>query len=334
MVGENFKENIHRILNKKKIKADKRLIIYLFFVILSTIFWFLNQLDKEYETEITLPIRYSEFPADKILVNELPDQFKLRVKSHGYKLLEYKISNKFLPFSINVNSLTLRFNSRSTDENQLYALTRNLKVDVKRWLDSEIEILEIAPDSLYFNFAERIFKKVPVKSKLNIVPATQYMVRGGVKFNPDSITISGADQIVDTVNYVYTHSKDLLNLNRNYQDEIKLEGIKPLDFSDDEVEVAVSIEKFTEGTQKLKLNVINVPDTLVLRTFPNELSVLYFVALNDYDKVLPQLFEAVVDYNDIKVQENKLTVKLLNSPEYVNSIRINPERVEYIIEKK
>ena len=116
--------------------------------------------------------------------------------------------------------------------------------------------------------------------------------------------------------------------------KIKLEGIKPLDFSDDEVEVAVSIEKFTEGTQKLKLNVINVPDTLVLRTFPNELSVLYFVALNDYDKVLPQLFEAVVDYNDIKVQENKLTVKLLNSPEYVNSIRINPERVEYIIEKK
>jgi hypothetical protein len=333
VVEKQLKENIKNILKKGKIKADKRLVIFLFFVFLSTIFWFLNKLDQEYETEITLPVRYSEFPSDKILVNELPDFFKLRVKSHGYRLLEYKISNRFLPFPINVNGLTLRFNSRTSDD-QLYALTRNLNVDVKRWLDSEIEILAISPDSLYFDFADRIFKKVPVKSNLKIVPATQFMVRGEIKFSPDSVTISGADPIVDTINEVYTQGKELLDLNTSYTNDIKLKEIDAIDFSVDEVDVNIEIEKFTEGTQKVKLNIINVPDSLILRTFPNDISVSYFVALSDYDKVLPQLFEAIVDFSEINNNDSKLSVKIINSPEYINTMRFNPEKVEYIIEKK
>lgn len=333
MVEKILKENINRILKKGKIKADKRLVVFLFFVFLSTIFWFLNKLDQEYETEITLPVHYSEFPSDKILVNELPDFFKLRVKSHGYKLLEYKISNRFLPFPINVNGLTLRFNSRKKDD-QLYTLTKNLNVDIKRWLDSEIEILAISPDSLHFNFADRIFKKVPVKSNLKIVPATQFMVRGDVNFSPDSITISGADPIIDTINEVYTTKKDIIELNTSYSKEIALEEIEAVNFSADEVDVSIQIENFTEGTKKVKLNIINVPDSIILRTFPNEISVSYFVALSDYDKVLPQLFEAVVDYNDLKSNESKLTVKMVNSPDYINTMRFNPEEVEYIIEIK
>jgi hypothetical protein len=333
VVAKNIEDNIKQFLKTRNLKADRRFVIFLFFVVLSTIFWFLNRLDEDYETEIVLPIRYSDFPADKILVNELPDQFKLRVKAHGFKLLEYKISNKFLPFPINVNKLTLRFDSRSNDD-QLYALTRNLHVDIKRWLDSELEIIVISPDSLYFNFADRRFKKVPVKSKMNIVPATQFMLRGNILFSPDSITISGADPIVDTINQVYTKTKDLLELKENYNHEVKLEKIGNIDFSDKEVDVALNIEKFTEGSQQIKLNIINVPDSLILRTFPNEISVSYFVALSDYDKVLPQLFQAVIDYNEIEHQESKLSVKILNSPEYINTIRFNPEKVEYIIEKK
>lgn len=305
----------------------------MFFVVLSTIFWFLNQLEDEYETEISLPIRYSNFPPGKILVNELPDHFTLIVKGHGFKLLEYKISNKFLPFPINVNKLTLKLHSQS-NYIKLFSLTKNLNNDIQRWLDSELDIISIYPDSLYFDFADRIFKRVPVESQLNIVPATQYLIRGEILFSPDSITISGANPIVDTINKVYTRKQDLLDLKADYKDDIKLEKINNIDFSQNEVDVSINIEKFTEGSQKVKLSIVNVPDSLILRTFPNEVSVTYFVALSDYDKVLPQLFNAVIDYNEIEKQGNKLNIRILNSPEYIRSLRFNPKTVEYIIEKK
>jgi hypothetical protein len=307
--------------------------IFLFFVVLSTIFWLLNQLEEEYETKISVPVRYSNFPSDKILVNDLPEYFDLTVKAHGFKLLEYKISNKFLPYSINVNSLTLRIHSES-DYVKLYALTRLIKDDVEKKLSSELKIISISPDTLYFNFAERIFKKVPVVSQLNAVPATQYMIQDKIIFNPDSITISGANPIIDTIYQVYTEKRDLLDLDSEYNKEIRLQKIKNVDFSEDEIDVLIKVEKFTEGTQNIKLNVINVPDSVVLRTFPNRISVNYFVALSNYDKVLPQLFEAVVDYNKIESQTNKLDVQIVNQPDYIKSLRYSPRSVEYIIEKK
>ncbi len=107
-----------------------------------------------------------------------------------------------------------------------------------------------------------------------------------------------------------------------------------MEFSEDEVDVNINIEKFTEGSHKIKLNVLNVPDSLIIRTFPKEITVTYFVALSDYEKVLPQLFEAVVDYNETVHQENKLQISIKNSPEYIKSLRFNPKSVEYIIEKK
>jgi hypothetical protein len=330
---KQLEENIKIFFKKRSFKADRRLMIFLFFVVLSTIFWFLNQLEDEYVSEVTLPVRYTDFPNNKILVNELPDHFDLKVRAHGYKLLEYKISNKFLPFSINVNSLTLRMHSQSSYQ-KFFSRTALLADRIENQLSSELEIISIFPDTLYFEFADKVFKKVPVRSNLDITPATQHMVRGKIQVNPDSITISGANPIVDTIVQVFTKNKKLTELNENYTDDVKLQKINNIDFSDDEVEVNINIDKFTEGTQKVKLNVINVPDSLVIRTFPKEVTVTYFVALSDYEKVLPQLFEAVVDYNQMKTQENKLKIEIKSAPDYIQSLRYNPKSVEYIIEKK
>jgi hypothetical protein len=333
VVAKNIEDNIKNFLNKKNIKADKRLVIFLFFVFIATIFWFLNQLEEEYVTDISLPVRYTNMPADKILVNELPDQFQIRVRAHGYKLLEYKISNKFLPFQINVNSITLRMLSGS-ENTKLYALTKLMDDKIENQLSSELEIVSISPDTIYFEFAERIFKKVPVASNIDAKPATQYMIYGNIDFNPDSITISGAEPIIDTVNKVYTNNVELLDLAADYNDNIKLNKISNVKFSTDKVDYSINVEKFTEGSQKIKLHVDNVPDTLIIRTFPKEITVTYLVALSDYEKVLPELFEATVDYKETRSQQNQLNVKIQNSPDYIKSLRFNPKTVEYIIEKK
>ena len=333
MVAKNIEDNIKKFLNKRNLKADRRLIVFLFFVALATLFWFLNQLEEEYVTEISLPVRYTNFPSDKILANELPNHFELRVRGYGYKLLEYKISNKFLPYTIDVNSLTLRMHAQSSYA-KFFSLTSLLSQDIEDQISSELEIVSIRPDTLFFEFADRIFKKVPVVSDLSAVPAAQYMIRGKIQFSPDSIIVSGADPIIDTIDRVYTKTSELVDLSDDYQDEIQLKRISNVKFSEDEVKVNINIEKFTEASQIIPLNVINVPDTLVVRTFPKDITVTYHVALSDYEKVVPQLFEMVVDYNEGSNPENKLSISILNSPEYIRSLRFSPKKVEYIIERR
>jgi len=333
VVAKEIEENIKSIIKKKKFKADRRLIIFLFFVVLSTIFWFLNRLEQEYTTEIRLPVRYINLPKDKILKNELPEYFSIEVKAHGYKLLEYKISNKFLPYIINVNSLTLRIHSRS-DYTKLYTLPVLLKEDIESKLSSEFQIISILPDTLYFEFDERIYKKVKIVSQITAQPAAQYMLRGGIVLTPDSVTISGASAIVDSINNVFTVPENLLNLDKDYSGEVKLLKIDDIEFSTNSVDAKVDVEKFTEGSQKINITMLNVPDSLVLRIFPKEVTISYFVSLNDYDKISPQMFDAFIDFNDVALSGDMLKVKIANSPNYVQSLRYYPQQVEYIIEKK
>ena len=217
---------------------------------------------------------------------------------------------------------------------KFFSLTSLLSQDIEDQISSELEIVSIRPDTLFFEFADRIFKKVPVVSDLSAVPAAQYMIRGKIQFSPDSIIVSGADPIIDTIDRVYTKTSELVDLSDDYQDEIQLKRISNVKFSEDEVKVNINIEKFTEASQIIPLNVINVPDTLVVRTFPKDITVTYHVALSDYEKVVPQLFEVVVDYNESSNPENKLSISILNSPEYIRSLRFSPKKVEYIIEKR
>lgn len=330
---KNIVDNIKKFFVRRNFKSDKRIFVFLIFVFIATIFWFLNQLEQEYETEVTLPIRYTNFPKDKILVNEMPKYFDIRVKGYGYKLLEYKISNKFLPFVIDLNTLPMRLYSQK-DYVKFYSLTKNLSNKIEQQISSELQIISIQPDTLFFDFTERVSKKVPVVSKVNPIPASQYMIKGNILIKPDSITISGANPIIDTINQIYTKEVKIPDLTKNYKQNIAIDRYDNIDYSDEKVEISITVEKYTEGSLKVPLKVKNVPDSLVLRTFPNEISVSYLVALSDYDKVLPQFFDAEVDYNDINLNQNKIKVKVTNSPEYIRSLRFYPQAVEYLIERK
>jgi len=333
VVTKNIEDNIKNFFSKRIFKYDKRLFVFLIFVIIATIFWFLNQLEQEYETNVTLPVRYTNFPEDKILVNDLDKYFDIRVKGFGYKLLEYKISNKFLPFVIDVNSITMRMYSRK-DYVKFYALTRNLSDKIEQQLSSELQIITIEPDTLFFDFADRIHKKVPVVSRVKPLPASQYMIKDQILINPDSITISGANPIIDTINQVYTKKVEINDLTQNFQEFVAIQRYDNVDYSEEKVKISIMIEKFTEGNLKVPLKVKNVPDSLILRTFPDEISVSYFVALSDYDKVLPQFFDAEVDYNNININNNKVKVNVTNWPDYIRSLRFYPQAVEYLIERK
>jgi len=324
---------IVKTLENKKLRIDKRIIIFLFFVLLSSVLWFLNQLEKEYETSISIPVRYTNIPKNKILSGELTKTFNLRIKARGYKIIEYKIGNKFLPLVIDVNSLNLRIFSKGKTT-KFFTFSQILKEQINQQIGYELRVLDIDPDTLFFDFARVVSKKVPVVSRLNAMTGKQYMLKGKAEIIPDSIVISGAYPLIDTIQNVYTEKINIENIEKDIEKELDIIEIQNVDFSEDEANVTIRVEKFTEGTQNVALKVVNVPDSLVLRTFPNEINVIYFVGLSDYEKVFPQLFDFIVDFNDINPTSNRLNIKLIRYPEYLQSVRYNPNTVEYIIEKK
>ena len=96
------------LLYIKKFRYNRNVGVFLIFLLLSTFFWFLNELENEYVTNITYPIKYENPPQDKMFVGNMPSYLELEIKGTGFKLLEYKLGKEMMPIEFEVTSYNLR----------------------------------------------------------------------------------------------------------------------------------------------------------------------------------------------------------------------------------
>ncbi len=319
--------------DREKVKLNKQLLIYLFFLLVSLIFWYLNALSKDYTTEILYSVTYEDFPKGKILVTELPTHISLNIKGFGFSILRCKLAGYFNPVVISLNRYPIEV-IKKNNETQYFFLTKYAKENIASQFTIEIQLLDLKPDTLFLNLTDVLEKKVPVKAQLNLQLVKQYM-QGQELLNPDSIVISGPNSIIDTINFIETKEFKKKKVNDTIIQTLDLKPIKKITFQPDKIEVIVPVIKYTEITFNIPIEVENVPDSLFLRTFPGNVSLSCWVGLSDYDKMSPFLFRVVVDYNSIKnnQQNNKLKINLIKFPTNVNNISFYPKSVEYLIEK-
>ena len=312
-------------------KYQQKIFLFLFFVVLSTIFWVIRSLSEEYEAEILYPVKYDGMPENKVLLSEPTDRLRLRVKAVGRTILARKFNYFLRPLKFNVNSYSL--NTIGADSS--YILTKTAKEALSQELGN-IQILNITPDTLFFRFTEMVTKKVGIRHNIADFPkifAKQYMFNGKIDYVPDSIIVSGPNSILDTLKDVYTEHININNLNDSINKSYLLEKIDQVVFSRKKVKLTIPVDKFTELSYLVDINHMNVPDSIVLKTFPNSVRVTYRVTLSYYDKVSPEMIKPYIDYNDIETAiSSKLKVLLSDIPEYIHSLTLYPSSVEFLIE--
>jgi len=317
----------------RKITVNGRLLVFFFFLVLSIIFWFLTALNKEYDTDLYYPVRFIRFPEGKALINEVPDELHMSVKSQGYTLLRYKFKVRMAPIMFDVNSFTMN-SIPGKSESHVYILTNFAKQKIQQQITSDIEIISITPDTLVFKFADVVNKRLAIQPDMQVEYQKQYMQVGPVVLYPDSVDVSGPASVLDTVDIIFTEPVSYTGVSTSIDETLKLSLASNLTCDISEVSVNVPVEKFTEGAFNLPVEVINVPDSLNLKTFPGSVEITYQVGLSDYENINQHMFRAEVDYLSIENNiGNKLLVNLVKSPEFVNAVQYHPKNVEYILEK-
>jgi YbbR domain-containing protein len=141
--------------------------------------------------------------------------------------------------------------------------------------------------------------------------------------------------VLDTIVQINTEHKQLENITQTLVTTIPLKKHhSQLQYSEKKVKITIPVEQFTEGEVKKELVVKNLPDSIVLRTFPRTIHITYLVGLSNYENVIPELFKVTVDYNDIEKDSERIPVKVEKAPDYLKSYSYSPHKVDYIIEKK
>ncbi len=322
---------VRRLTDGEKIKPNKRLTAFLVCLLVSSLFWFLNSLSHKYTETISIPVSYSNLPKDKFLLNKLPEKILLKLTAQGFYLFANKINLFEDQIVIDCNNLKYK------NQNREGIYTTSGGIDkISSQFNSEIEILKIFPDTIFFYFGNKKTKLVPIKFNSSISFEKQYQLKGDIKLNPKVIRVQGPDFLVDSIQMIETETIKLNKLKKDVSLKAKLilpSKYKEFELSQKEIDVSLYVENFTEASVDVPVFIKNVPDNYTIKTFPEKIKINYLVAFSEFNNVDKSKFIVTADYKNLK-NKNRVALEISGKPDFVQVIKINPSKVEYIISNK
>ncbi|SHJ53300.1 hypothetical protein SAMN04487911_12428 [Arenibacter nanhaiticus] len=315
--------NIKKRLDKRKVKLS------LIFLTCSFLAWFVTNLTENYTENAEFDLQYSR-PPDSLLFNGASKKnIKVRLRTSGFQFLLFGFRNKQVHLSLS---------SLKQKGTKYYIPPSVYKNQIENQLPKSISILDMDRDTLFFDFRKLYKREIPITAnvKLNLEP--HYLIDGTLRLEPSKLTVIGPKHEIDSLQFIETESLVVPQLKMDFNKKLALrlpKNLKHTRYSHKETTVSVQVFKFSEKLIEVPVQVINVPEGTLVRTFPDRVSVICKARLEDLKNISVTNFLVVVDYAEIKEgRDNILQLKLLKKPDHLNVVELKENEVEFILKRE
>lgn len=309
-------------------KLSREAFVFLFFVLVSAGFWLLLTLNQSYEMDVEVPVELTDVPQEVVLTTELPASVQVRVRDKGSVLMGYYAKDK---------RRQLSFDFRTYDHGETYHHVVITHSDVQKLLQSRFDgsthFVTIRPDTLEYYYTRGHMKRVPVNFRGHVQAAPLYYL-SSLRCEPDSVTVWAAESYLDSISEVSTVVTNLNGLTESVTRSVLLPSVRGVKFEPSEVQLSAEVDVFTEKQVVVPIIGTNFPAGLSLRTFPATATVAFRVGSKDYKDITREQFVITATYEELlALPDSMLTLKLRSVPEGVSQVRIQPQRVQFLIEQ-
>lgn len=308
--------------------ANREFLTFFFFLVLSTIFWLMTALNETYEREVSVPAYLVNVPKNVVITSDMEDTVRVTVRDKGFALLAYIYGEGVRPININFQSFVTRQSGYGVVPSQ------ELMKMVNQRFSGASKVVQVKPDRLdfYYNYGQS--RQVPVKMAGIVVPGKSfYLAR--TRFWPETVTVYGSKQTLDSLRYVKTVPINITNFNDTVVKTVALEKIKGVKIVPNTVRIGLYPDILTEETIEVPVTAVNMPEGKVLRSFPQRVTVNFIVGASMFRSISSDQFAVVVDYNElIEHPSDKCNIHLRQCPQDVRNARLQMTQVDYLIEEQ
>ena len=306
---------------------NKKFLIFLFFLALSTIFWLLMTLNESYEKELPIVVRIGGVPKNVVMTTAISDTVYATVRDKGFVLLSYDFGNKLHPIVLNFSTYANKQTGRGA------VPLPDLHKYIRQQLFASTAIVSIKAERLNFFFNYGLNKQVQVKLAGHIIPADNYYL-SHIRFIPQKVVVYAAAEKLDSITAVVTEYQNIVNFSDTVIRTVKLKPIVGAKIVPQTVRLALYPDVLTETSVEVPIQAINTPPGIVIRTFPHRVRVNFTVGASMYRMINPDDFSVVADYREIAARpSDKCTLRLQKTPRGITKARLEVSQVDYLIEK-
>ena len=316
-------KKIKNILKKRKVK------VFLVFLLCSSMIWFINNLSESYVNYATFDLEYINAPDSLLLADISKANVNVKLKAVGFQFLGFNLKNK---------KILIDLSTVEKEGSNFYIPHTVFRKQIESQLPGSMSLLEMDKDTLSFNFYSTETKKVKVKPRLRINLAQNYLLDGDLKIEPDSITITGPKNEIDSINDVSTLKQNLTDLTSDFSRTVEVYKSPELEntvFSTGTVLVSGAVARFSEKILEIPIKVINEPKGMQVKIFPDKVSVVCKAKIDELKQLQSSDFQVTADYGTVENGNLKmLELVLAKKPKNIHSARLNEKNVEFILTKK
>ncbi|MRH99846.1 hypothetical protein GH721_04795 [Kriegella sp. EG-1] len=310
-------------INKRKAK------VFVLFVLASSLIWFLSTLSETYSANATFKVNYTNSNKNLKLKKFYTDRLVVKLKTGGFK---------FLGFNLQKKTIELNLDEVQRNNNMYYLAPNQYKSQIERQLPKSMVLVEMALDTLFFEFLEMTSKEVPISTNININLAHNHMLEGVLQIVPAQIKIFGPKNEIDTIQEINVAENKLNELTADFNKRISLYKAPQLvntSYSINEVLIKGKVSKFSEKLIDVPIDVINLPENILIRTFPDVVSVLCKAKIHELKVIKASDFKVIADYSKLSSnRSNEMGLKIVQKPNNIFSATLMETKVEYILNKE
>ena len=183
----------------------------------------------------------------------------------------------------------------------------------------------------------RVERAVPIRSRVSVGTALAYALFEDPVLEPDSVVISGADTIVQSIDAWQTAAMRRVGIKDSLTFEVALVDSLPglVSLSHESVHFSAMAHNFTEGTRSLRVGVRDIPNAdRLVELEPTVVTVRFHAPLSEYQQVTEAGdFEAYVSYETIRQDTTGIVVPQVVMPNglLVTHVSTEPQSVRYFI---
>ena len=298
----------------------KDILIFLFFVGITCIFWWGRAMSSPRDIDIQIPVSYTG--AEQIVFEQtLPKTLTLSIRDNGRQLRQ--IAHQHLNLHLNLSPYL-------SEEEGIITLSADiLRPRLQDLLPGSTTILHITPETFESAYYVQQTKLVPVVVQSQITIAPQHQLDGESRIVPNLVQIYGNQDAIDTIHSIMTDTIQVTNLRDSIQLTAKLITPQGIRIHPTTVEVQWKAEPFTEKSFTLPVQVVGMPEGKRTRLFPQQVDVVVRVGISHFSQVQADDLQVICQYPE--QQCNALPVELITNNPYISNIRISPSSVEYLI---
>lgn len=303
---------------------ERKFPIILFSLIFGSIVWVSVNLGNQFQVSIDVPIRIENLRADQAIAIPLPKKVQCTIQGTGWQLLNTIISP------------TLRYTIDFKQLSKKDTLFTFKELNDHANLSSEINIIGAAPETILVRFDLKTKKTVPIHPIVNASFRDGFDIVGKVKTNPDSIVLTGARSLLNTITSWRTNSIALNDINAPVTITSTLSDSLSFEISRSQSTVSVSfdVQPIAEKTiSNILIEIVQVAENKRIVLIPPNISLIVRSGVNVIAPLSEKDFSAFIDYKSILLDTSGMISPTIVGPENVKIVQVDPDKIQYVMRK-